>query len=471
MFEALLEKLSRPRHEFMANLSPFHTPDASHIAAALDVKRKAAQEGARNYPSSDSRQQSSTELEIHERFREIVREGEQVASDQWNAYTARMRSASFQEADVSEALAEGRRSLERARESLRTTRSELVSLNADRAEAEIEFAEFRKRNGLVHRMPRYPADRKLHIAVLVLLVVVESIINGLFFAKGSELGIVGGVIAAVVLSSLNLGLGFLSGLLAWRGACGRGIKRIAGILGSGLWVVLAIKLNHFIACYRDLFALNSGVVSLPDVLSRMSLGLSGLVDAESLVLLTLGLALNLLAAFDGFRFDDRFPEYGATDRRRREAVERHESSLREHAEAAAAAKDRAFDAIKSALQLIKERSDDRARAEQGRKELAQAYLRHQECVQLALETVMRSYWEANERERSQPPPERATAPTSRLHWRGLPQEETDPVSTVKAVQDLKEGLERLLESWPELRLEQNTIDPSASTGSTLEFNA
>lgn len=468
MFQSLLEKLTKPRHEFIPNLSPFPSPDASLIATSLDVRKRAAQDGARDYPSADSDQPTSTELEIQSRFQEIVRQTEQILSDQRNAYASRIRSSDIDEADVSEALADGRKALERARERNRNAQSELEGLRAERLEAENEFEQFRRRNSLQHRMPSYPEDRRTHVAVLVLLVVVESIINGLFFAKGSERGIVGGVGAAVILSALNLGLGFLSGLLAWRGACSGGLRRVAGLLGVLFWAFLAFELNHFVACYRDLFALNSGVVPLVDAFKRMGLGLDGLTDAESLVLLLLGISLNILAALDGFRFDDSYIGYGATDRRRRIAIDRFERAIREQAEANAALKDVAFDAIRLALKAVKDRSADRARADLGRNELAQAYSRHKEIVQGALGAVLRTYWEANELSRTKPSPGRFQGPTPKLAWLELPTEEAIPASSSGLVQGLEAGLDRLMAEWRELRFDFAGTQQEQATGSTVD---
>src|SRR5207245_17 len=81
---------------------------------------------------------------------------------------------------------------------LHTTRREVEG-------REREFEVFRANHQLV-RLPNIVASREriLRALLLAIFVVLESTLNGFFFAEGSEAGLIGGVIQAFALSLLNV---------------------------------------------------------------------------------------------------------------------------------------------------------------------------------------------------------------------------------------------------------------------------
>lgn len=453
MFRALMEKLGTPRHDLIPDLSPFPTPDCSAIVRDLTVRRKGEQDGSRNYPASGSDQPTRAELDIDNRFRELVKKAERTLSEQWNAYSSRIRAGSIDQGDVLGALTEGRRKLEEARENVRAAQAELTSLRQQHLAAEQEFVAFRSRNGLDHRLPRYPSEfrRAIMLSSLFLMLVIESFLNGTFFARGSETGLVGGVSKAIALSAVNICVGFAAGFLVWRWARGRGAwrKMVWGIVAL-LLIALSFVINLFIATYRDLFAAVGGVHGLSDTVARMKMGLSGLADTDSLVLLVLGFVFSVIAAVEGFYLDDPFPGYGGVDRRRHDAEERLRAATQARSDENIRLKDDALNAIASALDVVQSRSDDRSRATLGRQAVVQAYARHCDDVQAAYEAVLRTYWEENERARSTPSPARFNSDPPRLSWLKPPHDSDSEQSSSEAFQQLKEGMNELLEEWGKL---------------------
>ncbi|OFW15819.1 MAG: hypothetical protein A3H29_15350 [Acidobacteria bacterium RIFCSPLOWO2_02_FULL_67_21] len=183
-----------------------------------------------------------------------------------------------------------------------------------------EFEAFRAANRL-DRLPRLPKGVALRWMVIVLLVSIESVMNGLFFAEGSELGLIGGVAQAVVLSLFNVGLGFSFARygLPYLRHVNPALKAFGG-LATASYVVCIAALNLSIGHFRDLFIQHQGAVTLPDLADRLSSGPFDLADARSLILVGLGVAFNLIAAVDASGLDDPYPGYGSVGRRKDAAV-------------------------------------------------------------------------------------------------------------------------------------------------------
>ena len=82
---------------------------------------------------------------------------------------------------------------------------------ADRArQLSADLKDFRQEHGL-RRAAVYP-ESKCTLGVLAVFVVIETGVNGYMFARGSEFGLLGGGIEAIVFSLANVALiGFVGG--------------------------------------------------------------------------------------------------------------------------------------------------------------------------------------------------------------------------------------------------------------------
>lgn len=208
----------------------------------------------------------------------------------------------------------------------------------------------------------YPESRMWHWGILVALVVLESLVNGLFFGANVEGGLLAGTSYAVLISVVNVVvLGAVLSAMARQVHHRDFRRRIGGMAGLGAVLVVAVFWNLFVAHYREalpydyppapdtLLAAQSpaaqppGTDSLPETcwrgpdeadadqealcLFRASpLGLGGFY---SYMLLLIGLAMCAAAAVDWFKTDDPYPGYGKRERHRRKTEERLEQDRRE----------------------------------------------------------------------------------------------------------------------------------------------
>jgi hypothetical protein len=241
-----------------------------------------------------------------------------------------------------------------------------------------DLEHFKSRNRLF-RDAHYPESPLLGLGVLFFLILGEGAINGIFFAEGSEQGLLGGWLEALVLACTNAGSAFLLGRLVIPQIHRRNaLLRTAALLLAVAGMLGLCAINLAGAHYRD-FKAAAGIqtetpVSLksdnpgnPALQKPSSVLLarphrfpqSGLSDRipldrapaalepppvrtavtvkerdaileilrspfsfnsfMSLFLFVTGLCAAVIAAADGYRFDDPFPGYGRRHRSYRDA--------------------------------------------------------------------------------------------------------------------------------------------------------
>lgn len=228
----------------------------------------------------------------------------------------------------------------------------------------------------------YPESRVWHWGILVALVVLESLINGLFFGANVEGGLLAGTSYAVLISVVNVAvLGWVLAATVRQIHHRDGRRRIGGMAGLGATLVVAVFWNLFVAHYRD--ALPYDYPPAPDTVPvAQSVGAQpplaqspatpspttqppiaqspptdsvpescwrgpdeadadqealclfraspfGLGGFYSYMLLLIGLAMCAAAAMDWYKTDDPYPGYGKRERHRRKTEDRLEQDRRE----------------------------------------------------------------------------------------------------------------------------------------------
>jgi len=233
----------------------------------------------------------------------------------------------------------------------------------------------------------YPESRMWHWGILVALVVLESLVNGLFFGANVEGGLLAGTSYAVLISVVNVAvLGWLIAAMVRQVHHRDPRRRVGGLAGLAAVAAVAMFWNLFVAHYREalpydyppapdtLPVAQSRAAPSPVALSPGGPGADGRstavqspaartpqtdslpetcwrgpdeadADQEALclfraspfglggfysyMLLLIGLAMCAAAAMDWFKTDDPYPGYGKRERHRRKTEEGLEQDRRE----------------------------------------------------------------------------------------------------------------------------------------------
>jgi len=165
----------------------------------------------------------------------------------------------------------------------------------------------------IDREARYPHSHLRHFGVVASVGAAELLPNSVFFAAGSEHGLAGGSVAALVVTVCNMALGIAIGYFAVRAlVVSAGLQRaLVGIGGLGA-TLAAVEFNFVTAHYRDLAAIGDTV---PGAAVRAAVHDPFGLSYASLALFVLGLLTFGFAVWEGYRSDDPIPAYGACHRR------------------------------------------------------------------------------------------------------------------------------------------------------------
>src|SRR5262249_1958023 len=152
--------------------------------------------------------------------------------------------------------------------------------------------------------------------LLSIFVAIESVLNGMFFAKGSEFGLLGGVGTAIGISLTNVVSSFLLGLWPARWVNHRNVlAKMCGLAVTVVGLSSLIGLHAFAAHLRDAVVAVGEQRALSEAIAALTSTPWRLNDLNSYYLFGLGLLFTLGAFYKGVTFDDPYPRYGAIARR------------------------------------------------------------------------------------------------------------------------------------------------------------
>jgi hypothetical protein len=177
---------------------------------------------------------------------------------------------------------------------------------------------FRAANQL-NREAHYPDSRILHWAIIIGMIVFESLANAYFFAEGSALGFAGGWLQSIVVSLLVI-------LASAKLIGARAVPLLNHVSGKwmaigavllALYIVLLVAFALLVAHYRLLLTIdpdNALVKTLPHYLAAPFD-----LDPVSWTFFGVSIVFGLSALIAGYTSDDRYPGYGDLDRRHKSA--------------------------------------------------------------------------------------------------------------------------------------------------------
>jgi hypothetical protein len=156
----------------------------------------------------------------------------------------------------------------------------------------------------------------------MLILLSETMLNAYFFAKGNELGLIGGAAQALIISVINMTLAFFLGSFL--------VKRLNLVKKSafykyGIALILALSallillFNLLVGHLRVQLGIDPENAYVNSIISFQQ-NPFGLHEFDSIVLVLVGLLSFLIAFTDFYKMDDEYPNYGALDRKYQEAL-------------------------------------------------------------------------------------------------------------------------------------------------------
>ena len=298
--------------------------DTAAIARQLNLQAIAAERGQSNVPPADASAPDAVEQQILQRVEsEWTWQGLELINN-LRAYKQRLISY-IVESEFTRLVVQAKDTLAQLREADHRAEAELGPLREDYVALRDELSDFKKKHRL-RRAARAHARRYTTFGLLFVLIAFESVANGVFFAKGSEFGLIGGVSTAVIISIINVTSGFLLGLWPVRWINRRNpLVKLFGLVMALAGIAAVVVLHAFAAHYRDAMAAVGEDRALGAAIAALRAAPWNLDNLNSYYLFAMGLFFSLFSIYKGATFDDPYPGYGPMSRR-------HESARQDYSD-------------------------------------------------------------------------------------------------------------------------------------------
>lgn len=376
--------------------------DADYLADELRLSIRGQESASHELPASTSTTLDSVEEEVIGRIMaEWTLQREHLIT-MLRAYRDRLAELNAV-AEIAKLHLAASSAMVKFRQSRQEMRGDLARLRGSYVEARNELTDFRIKHGLT-RPARDPSGRWTTFGLLFIMIAVESAMNGLFFAKGSESGLIGGIGTAFGISLVNVVFCFILGLVParfinWRGWFVRILCFFVTV--AGLAGVLFVHL--FAGHFRD-----ASASSEIDAFARASAKVFSepwrLADISSWYLFGLGALFGLLSFWKGYRHDDPYPSYGDTFRRERDAAERYNVEHHEFFGALEEVRDDTIKKFEAGIANIPEYVAKSHQVRAARSALVEKFRSYEQTIVQSANRLLTTYRDANRRRRQTPAP-------------------------------------------------------------------
>ena len=357
--------------------------------------------GQANQPPSEAKEFDHLEASIIERVEEIRRKGLENFETNRRVYSERLARAGYatQEVNVAAGTAKGdfgklvqfwQSTMEESRERLNDT------------------FRWRLRYKELHRLER-PAKVfegwVKAVSLAIILIVVESAFNAYLFSQGNEFGLLGGLLAAFIVSAVNVGSSTMLGYFARHINCRNWFLKLLGLLCILAWVSLSILFSLAVAHFRD--GLDAGVAwrvaaeaAVPALLETPFY----LASIESWLLVVISLLVSVLSFLKGWHTDDPYPGYGRLERSVRHARDTYVSNLENALEELGQRRDDAISELRDASEQVRQGIGEAVDALFGQSTLGAHLAAFLDQCDVKVAYLLAVYRDANRAARSTPSP-------------------------------------------------------------------
>ncbi|MFH2124128.1 MAG: hypothetical protein ABIJ50_11690 [Pseudomonadota bacterium] len=292
------------------------------VEHATNPEANGLKDGSRNHPSAASAEVAETETRILYQAEEYLAGVNDIATKEMTDIGRQVGDCAVNRAD---AFADLEASAEKEfQHYILQAQPELQKLRVEERRQLRDFKLFKAKNGL-DRLASYPESRWFHAALVAIAILVECGANTYFFAAGSELGLLGGFLQAMLISAANVATSLYVGRLALSNLHHVNRLRVtAGGLGFSLWIVLICLYHLMVAHYRDMLSIDLEQ-AISSAMDRFITSPFHLESLDSVLVLVIGLVISIFALIEGYRFDDTYPGYGEEDRKYRQKQRAYEA--------------------------------------------------------------------------------------------------------------------------------------------------
>lgn len=400
----LADKINSPRHNSIPSVMQFPQVNIDGLKRKLGLKKMASEQGAADLPASDSEALDPIELKIIAELEETGREQVDLYNEQQNTYAERAADTNVQ-GRVLQIKGIVSNSISSLKRQTHTGSGDLYAMKRDLIQTEVALANFSAEHGL-QRPAHNHQGQTFRYWILALMLAIEGVLNGTFLAQGSELGLIGGFLQAVIIAAINVAFGFIYGRFAAPQLSHRKIAcKLIGWLFLPLYIGVAVGFNLVVAHYRTLMSVDPLDASIK-AFYELRASPFGIDDLNSWALFLVGVLFSALASYEAWRLDDPYPGYGQVTRRNLESHVEYNDLKNELQAELDGVKDKADKEIEDLVRSITSRQGELGNIAMRSQTLKAAMIDYLAHLDTAAHTLLAYYHNENLKSRSSPAPER-----------------------------------------------------------------
>ncbi len=403
----LVAAFKAPQHDYDFNTSIFGRLNTDKIAKDLKLEELGAERGSKDKPATKSKTGDAGEAKIKECISAAQSDAYQLAEDQIHSYNQRISNLDF-EGHFSELRVAGPHTISDMEVNIAQDLNEMNTRRKELLDIDNEYKVFREENGLQNRTAKVvtPTRKFLGVSVVVLMVLLETWINAIFLAGGSERGLLGGIIEAASFSILNIGFSILVTLYI--------IKQIArpfflwkfiGLAGIFIWLSIVLFINLALAHYKEA-AIYVFEEFPKDALSSLVNSPFSLSNPQSWILFGLGLLFAVFTLTDILTFSDKFPGYSKLKEKWDEDNDAYKDEFNAALKKLAEIRDEYREDVKKISDHLSARAGELDKILSSRDRLIKLYENHGIHLQTSAEVLFSCYFESNKASRETAVPDR-----------------------------------------------------------------
>ena len=433
--------------------------DVSAVARRMELVKRGNERGQQSIPPPGQTSLDEVEQSVVQEITSAwtVQKSQAIGTIRALEETASRFNVAAQLAQLRLAARDARASFAAARQDMR---GELARLRSDATEAAKELAQFRVRHRL-SRPARLPGAKWTTVGLLIFLIGIESILNGAFFQKGSQLGLIGGIVTAIGISLCNVIALFVLGLTGGRYLHHRSwLAKLMALLACFFVFALMLLLHGFAAHLRDATAAVGEARAYNAAIAKMMTAPWALSELSSWYLVSLGVLFGIGAFWKGYRLDDPYPGYGAISWRARATEVIYDNAQRDLLDELRAVRENTIERFDDALTALPHEARRAGEARADALALAARFATYEDHLEECTNTLLSAYRDSNRSARTDAGPAHFAE-----RWRLLPRGEVqvrlsagpDPVSIDPALTEIRELHDELLSEYEALLKEAERV--------------
>ncbi|WP_420857873.1 hypothetical protein [Marivivens marinus] len=290
----------------------------------MKLKQLATERGAKNQPGPQETSFDSVEMQVIDEVETLRRRGLQQFEDHLRVYRERLSRATEVRKEVEIVAGNARTDFIAEVETWKAHFSNPV----EKLKESFDWRQtFRQRHRLMRPAVEFSGWPKT-IAIGMLLLLIETVLNGYLFAQNNVLGMLGGILAALLVSISNVGVSSLAGYFSRYLNHRNLLWKLLGLLVLVFWICYAAGFNLAVAHFRDgVEQTGDWTFAAENALETLTTEPLGIASIESWLLVLIGVLISLLAFLKGLHTDDPYPGYGKVSRAVLAAREAYASEL------------------------------------------------------------------------------------------------------------------------------------------------